>query len=295
MHSSIPTEHYQRLFEAAPGAFLVLLPDPDFTIAGASEYYLRATLTQRSQIVGRPIFEVFPDNPLTPEAHSTSNLSRSLHRVVSTRIADFMAVQRYDVPRPDGDGFELRYWTPFNAPVLGPDGDLIYIVHRVDNVTEYVLLTEEHARQRSVSEKLSADKVWMEAEIVERSQELDRLNTALRSANEDLSEYARRAREEAERKDEFLAMLAHELRNPLAAISSALQLWTVFASDGRRQQELMGVCKRQVRNLVRLVDDLLEMSRIDRGALELQRAPLDLPTCSKMRCTPRASCSSVSR
>lgn len=276
MISKIPPEHFRRIFEAAPSAFLLLLPDAGFTIVGVSDEYLRGTLRRRELIVGRPLFEVFPDNPLTPEANSTHNLGRSLRRVVTERVPDVMAVQRYDVPCEDGDGFELRYWSPVNAPVLDEQGELLYIVHRVDNVTEYVLLAEENARQRSVSEQLSADKRKMEAEIVQRSRELDRLNSNLREANGTLSDYARLAREEGERKDEFLAMLAHELRNPLAAISSALQLWSLIGSDVRRQQDVLAVCKRQVGNLTRLVDDLLERSRIDRGEVELQRTALDL-------------------
>lgn len=276
MDGHLLPEQFKAIFEALPGAFLLLFPDPDFTIAGVSEEYLRATLRRRAEVVGRPVFQVFPDNPDTPEANSTHNLSRSLRRVLETHKTDVMAVQRYDVPNADGTGFEKRYWSPVNAPVFGRDGELLCIIHRVDNVTEYMSLLEEHARQRSLSERLSADNLKMEAEIVQRSRELDRLNDELRDANGELSEYARRAREEAVRKDEFLAMLAHELRNPLAAISSALQLWNVVPADEQRKANLLDICRRQVGNLTRLVDDLLEMSRIDRGAVELQRAPLDL-------------------
>ena len=276
MDFHLSPEHYRSVFEAMPGAFLLLRPDSDFTIAAVSDEYLRATLTERAQILGRPVFKVFPDNPGTPEANSTNNLSRSLQQVVATRTTDIMPVQRYDVPTADGVGFEMRYWAPTNAPVLAPDGELLYIVHRVDNITEYMRLTEENALQRSVSEKLSVDNVKMEAEIVERSHELARLNTELRGANIALSAYADRAREDARRKDEFLAMLAHELRNPLAAISSALQLWTVGGIDERRQHRLVEICRRQVHNLTRMVNDLLEMSRIDRGAVELQRELVDL-------------------
>src|SRR5262245_37938615 len=58
---------FRLLFEAAPGAFLVLLPDaPRFTVVAASDAYLRATLTERDHIVGRGLFEVFPDHPADP-------------------------------------------------------------------------------------------------------------------------------------------------------------------------------------------------------------------------------------
>lgn len=118
MDISIPPDQFRRIFESAPGAFLLLLSDAGFTIAGVSDDYLRGTLRQRDEIVGRPVFEVFPDNPLTPEAHSTRNLGRSLARVLATHAPDVMPIQRYDVPRVDGEGFELRYWSPVNAPPL---------------------------------------------------------------------------------------------------------------------------------------------------------------------------------
>ena len=83
-------------------------------------------------------------------------------------------------------------------------------------------------------------------------------------------------READSRKDQFLATLAHELRNPLAPISNALQVWQMVEhkpDDARRLREMMG---RQVRQMVRLIDDLLDVSRITRGRIELRNAPLDL-------------------
>ena len=78
------------------------------------------------------------------------------------------------------------------------------------------------------------------------------------------------------RKDEFLAMLAHELRNPLAPISSAAQLLMLGGSDPQRVQKSAGVIQRQVRHLTNLVDDLLDVSRVTRGLVQLDRRVLDL-------------------
>lgn len=80
------------------------------------------------------------------------------------------------------------------------------------------------------------------------------------------------------RKDEFLAMLGHELRNPLAAIGyslNALRIRGGLAPGVQRVHELM---ERKVDHLVRLVDDLLEVSRITRGKIELRKEPIDLAT-----------------
>lgn len=79
----------------------------------ATQTYLDETLTRRKDVIGKPIFEAFSDNPQTSEAASTISLRASLERVVATRKPDAMPVQRYDVPKRDGPGFELRYCDGF--------------------------------------------------------------------------------------------------------------------------------------------------------------------------------------
>src|SRR5262249_54761774 len=78
------------------------------------------------------------------------------------------------------------------------------------------------------------------------------------------------------RKDEFLAVLGHELRNPLAPIRNALEVLRLRGNDQATLEWLQGILERQVGHLTRLVDDLLEVSRIARGKVTLQRRRLDL-------------------
>ncbi|MGQ0636816.1 MAG: CHASE3 domain-containing protein [Planctomycetaceae bacterium] len=80
------------------------------------------------------------------------------------------------------------------------------------------------------------------------------------------------------RKDEFLATLAHELRNPLSPISNALQLWPKVERDPERMEELRQIMERQLRQMTRLIDDLLDVSRINSGKIELRKQPADLNT-----------------
>ncbi|HEX5746489.1 MAG TPA: response regulator [Archangium sp.] len=94
------------------------------------------------------------------------------------------------------------------------------------------------------------------------------LEDALRQRAADLAEADRR-------KDEFLAMLAHELRNPLAAITNALHLQVATQPEGGESKS-MRVMMRQSQHLARMVDDLLDVSRFNRGHIELRRAPVDL-------------------
>jgi signal transduction histidine kinase len=136
------------------------------------------------------------------------------------------------------------------------------------------------------NEQLAAANVTLQAE---RTRELQVLNNNLQHANSELEranrtlqgEVAERLRaeqalKEADRhKDEFLAMLAHELRNPLAPILSALQLMRMRPIEAQVQWS-GEVIERQVRYLTRLVDDLLDVSRITRGKITLTREPLEV-------------------
>ena len=119
-NAPVPPPDFRTLFESAPGSYLVLTPD--LTIVAASDAYLRATMTERGEILGRSIFDVFPDNPGDPTATGVLNLRESFGRVIRHHEPDAMAVQKYDIRRPgsEGDVFEERFWSPVNSPVLGP-------------------------------------------------------------------------------------------------------------------------------------------------------------------------------
>ena len=83
-------------------------------------------------------------------------------------------------------------------------------------------------------------------------------------------------REAGRRKDEFLATLAHELRNPLAPIRNSLTLLEIAGHEDPTIERVRGILERQVGHMVRLVDDLMELSRITRGKIHLRRERLDL-------------------
>lgn len=114
---------------------LQLLLDPSFIIVAVTDAYAKATMTEGERIVGRHLFEVFPDNPDYDHADGVSNLRRSLLKVVQSRTADAMPVQKYDIPLPGGS-FEERFWKPVNWPILGGDGFVSLIVHQVEDVTD---------------------------------------------------------------------------------------------------------------------------------------------------------------
>jgi len=116
----------------------------------------------------------------------------------------------------------------------------------------------------------------MLAEVGQRSQALEESHASLQ-----LEMQTRRAAEERllvadRRKDEFLATLAHELRNPLAPISNALAILRARPADSAAGETARAMMERQLRQLVRLVDDLLDVSRITTGKMELQLERVEL-------------------
>jgi signal transduction histidine kinase len=259
-----PTLHYQRLFDAAPSPCLVL--DANLVIVAVNEAYLAATATDRSALLGRLIFEAFPDNPNDPTADGVRNLRRSLETVLATGRADTMALQRYDIPidRNDaGERFVERYWSPVNAPVLGADGRLTHIIHRVEDVTEFVQLHGVDRNQQRAAAELQMRAKRMETDLFIRARELQEVNQQLRGAYADLATAGKALQEQQEAKDRFIATLSHELRNPLAAVLAATELLALDVSD----HPALAVLERQVNALVRMTDDLLDASRALTGRL----------------------------
>jgi PAS domain S-box-containing protein len=177
--------HFRALFESAPGLYLVLEPE-EFRIVAVSDAYLQATMTKREEIMGQPLFEVFPDDPSDPMADGVRNLRASLERVRSQHLADVMAVQRYPVRQPASEGrtFEERWWSPINSPVRGPDGEIAYIIHRVEDVTPFIRQMQEEGNEATGLRQLESRAQHMEAEVVLRAQELQRVNEQLRASEE---------------------------------------------------------------------------------------------------------------
>ncbi|MES2573144.1 MAG: PAS domain S-box protein, partial [Verrucomicrobiota bacterium] len=315
-------------------------------------------------------------------------MKASFERVKAFRRTDVMAIQQYPIRRPEalGGGFEDRWWSVINSPVFGQNGELLHIIHRVEDVSEFVQGNE--AERLPAEENESTRRERLQSEIVLRGRELQRLNEQLiqseqqyramfdvasvgmlqadphdgrllhvnqkfcsitgysmeellsmrtidlthpdeqeaeweafqRASREETSHYLSEkryvcknrkvvwvrvsaafvrdathratqtfavveeitARKEAEhqlqqadqRKTEFLAMLAHELRNPLAAVRTAVQACREEPSTEVYEWSVM-VIERQAAQLSRLVDDLLDVSRITLGMIRLHKEPLD--------------------
>ena len=185
--TDISMPDFRALFDAVPGLYLVLLPnDPVYTIVVANNAYAQATLIDADEIVGRGLFEVFPDNPADPQATGMQNVLASLRQVLATKTRHTMPAQKYDIRRPPelGGGFEERYWSPVNSPLLDENGEVQFIIHRVEDITELVRLKRLEAEQGRLTGELQSRADHMEAELFLRARQLAESQRLMRERQE---------------------------------------------------------------------------------------------------------------
>jgi PAS domain S-box-containing protein len=228
---------FRALFENAPGANLVLARDPRFTILAVSDEYLAKTGTTRDGIVGRPLFEVFPDPPDDPAATGEANLRASLKRALASGRADQMAVQRYPI-RVDGK-WEERHWKPLNTPVRGPDGRAVAIIHCVEDVTELLRL-QGSERELLIAREHAIERERLITQLQEQAMEFEAQAEELQSTAAMLEERT----EEAERAWAATAAAEQRLRDVFEQAPVAVAVMTgpdlVYSITSPRYVEMLG-------------------------------------------------------
>ncbi len=142
------------------------------------------------------------------------------------------------------------------------DGDLLLGFSKV---------TRDLTERKLAEEELRQGRDLLEERVQQRTLELKQLEQELRQKVEELAQADRR-------KNEFLATLAHELRNPLAPLRHALQLLALADDDREIRRKSRGIMERQIGQMVLLIDDLLDVSRITRNNLPLRKERLELAT-----------------
>ncbi|MCU4925215.1 PAS domain S-box protein [Halobacteria archaeon AArc-dxtr1] len=182
---------FRRLFENVPGNYLIVQPG-DYEIVAVSDAYLDATMTERAEILGKTLFEIFPNNPDDP-AEGVGNLRESLDTVAKTGEADTMPVTHYPIPDRESDDneFEERWWSPINSPVFDTGGELDYIVHSVEDITPIVEELFADGEEQLLQDSSTAEP-QLASDVVLRGQEL--LQQAKQEAYEQLRESEERFR-----------------------------------------------------------------------------------------------------
>ncbi|QGZ38512.1 signal transduction histidine kinase [Pseudoduganella flava] len=370
---------FQAAFHASPIGQYLLAPTDGLEILAANDAFLRSVGRQREDVTGRPLFDVFPNNPDDPQATGVQDLADSIRRAIDTGATQKMATQRYpiEMQRDGRCWFENMYWSATNTPIHAADGTLLCISHTTIDVTAQALAEQalRASRQEAVrnAQTAQAQRANLEAvlqvapvgilvvdrdgKVVQRNpahvellgralprrqecvdfggwtgwfadgahagRQLDAADWPLQRAlaghtvehcllrvqsfdstdirtmlvssapihdragamtgavavatDMEARVRAEQALQEADRrKDEFLAMLAHELRNPLAPIGTAAALLLRSHGDDEQVRRTSNVITRQVKHMSALVDELLDVARVTRGLIELDKTTLDV-------------------
>ena len=234
-HLSSEKIDFQTLFESVPALCLVL--DPHLIITAVSDAYLHATMTKRAEILGRGIFDVFPDNPNDEGATGANNLRLSLERVLHYKKPHTMAVQKYDIRRPEseGGGFEERYWSPINTPVLSHDNHVLYIIHKVEDVTDFIHLKQKEATQHETIHNLQTSIGSADVEVYKRAQEIQELNRGMEAERKTLEQKLWQV-QKMESIGNLTGGMAHDFNNLLGIIIGNLDLLGEHLTDSQSKQ-----------------------------------------------------------
>jgi signal transduction histidine kinase len=160
------------------------------------------------------------------------------------------------------------------APRLDAGG-IDLALARLAALPSNVALSEAHHQNRELTAALATVQA-KQAELLEVSACLERTNRQVEALNVLLNEKARSLESADRRKDEFLSILSHELRSPLSAVSMAAQLLENHPADTAQSVRLGQLITRQTRHMSRLVEDLLDVSRVSRGLVSISRSAVDM-------------------
>lgn len=246
---------FKKIFECSPALCLVL--DPNLIIIAVSDAYLKATMTTREQIIGKDVFEVFPNNPNAVDLDGVSYVKASFLRVIKNKISDMLPVIQYDIRRPahEGGKYEIRYWSPVNAPVLDENGDVKYIVHRVEDVTDAI--------------SYGKDKKNMEIEIMARTRDLEKEEKRRQKSEESLLKVNKEL-------EAFTYSVSHDLRAPLRSIDGFSRILEDKYKNNMPEEgrHFLLRIRESASDMGKLIDDLLDFSRLGKQVIKRQKIDL---------------------
>lgn len=262
------TVDYKTLFRQSSELYLLFLPDaPRFTILECSDALAARAGTTRENLVTKSVPEVFPEK----WGKYQPALCASVARAIESKKPDTMAVLRYDLPN-ENTAEQESYWSPRHTPIFSDNGQVQYILQQVVDVTYFI---RGNGREKMTQGQLQAlERIRLE--IIQRGMDLNKANDELSTTNGQLRVACQAAEAANRAKADFVANISHEIRTPLNAIigfAQILQQDPTVAPVHREQIETM--C-RASEHLLALVNDVLDMSRIDSGKMTLNCKPASL-------------------
>jgi PAS domain S-box-containing protein len=239
-------EHFDRLVDAVRD-YAIFLLDPKGRVVSWNAGAREITGYEAHEIIGRQFSVFYPREDVArgwPQGELATAAAEGRFEDEGWRV------------RKDGS----RFWGNTIITRLLDDSGVL---------RGFMKITRDLTERRLADERLRRAHDDLELRVKERTAELER-------ANERLRESERRLGLADQRKDQFLAVLSHELRNPLAPVRTAIEIVRRIDPADPRIRKAMAVLDRQVAHMTHLVDDLLDVSRITRGKLHIAHDRLDL-------------------
>lgn len=208
---------------------------------------------KRDEMIGKNDHDFFPKD----QADFFTSRDRE-----TLRLGEIVDIAEEPISTASGE----RWLHTRKVPILDEEGQPKYLLG----------ISEDISERRAAAEALHRANEQLEQRVRERTAELERANEILREQMAERQKAEGALREADRQKNRFLAMLSHELRNPLAPIRNGLYILERSTPDSDQAHRAHAVIDRQVAHMARLVDDLLDISRIEHGKVQLQRTRLDL-------------------
>ncbi|MBC5992732.1 PAS domain-containing protein [Pontibacter cellulosilyticus] len=138
------TSDLTLVFRALPGFYMLL--SPDFTIIDATEVYVKSINFKIEEIIGKNFFDTFPAEANEFNKTTKIEVYNSLVYVIVHKEAHTLSHIRFDIPQPAalGGGLEERFWKTINTPILNDEGELLYILHQPEDITDIVRLEQQN-------------------------------------------------------------------------------------------------------------------------------------------------------
>jgi signal transduction histidine kinase len=266
---------FKTLFEKLPDLYLIL--SPDFEIMAVSDNYLAATNKKRAHVLGHNIFKIYPE---IPGNNTMRELKASIDFICQNKVQHVMPIQQYDIKLPDSSVSE-RYWSCTNTPILDSENKLLYIINKIEDVTEFVKL------QNKANKANKQQNNYVTLFKTQQTKENTNSPTAITSTkllqNEWEDKFKKRTleltklleKEQAlnELKSKFVALASHEFRTPITTISSSLSLLESYNNGLQEEKRLRHIAKIKtaVNNLVEIMEDFLSIEKIENSQSEIKK------------------------
>jgi PAS domain S-box-containing protein len=208
---------------------------------------------EREELIGKNDYDFFPKE----QADFFTSRDRE-----TLKLGQIVDIAEEPIRTASGE----RWLHTRKVPILDEQGQPKYLLGLSEDITE----------RKAAAEALHAANEQLEKRVRDRTAELEHANEVLRTEMAERKRAENALREADHQKNQFLAVLSHELRNPLAPIRNGLYILERAPHDSDQASRARAVIDRQVGHMTRLVDDLLDISRIAHGKVQLQRKPLDL-------------------